>query len=152
MAEVRTRLSLLGGGQRGVDLGAAGTTLQILSLCLTTCDAPNSMGNPSNSLMGRLGRELRRGAEPKWPSPAELSRRVGLQKDYLNRLVRTGTGLTLGQWRAKKILVFVETELRKGGKMVEVAERCGFMDANYFTRWFRRQTGLTPKNWQKRMA
>ena len=152
MAEVRTRLSLLGGGQRGVDLGAAGTTLQILSLCLTTCDAPNSMGNPSNSLMGRLGRELRRGAEPKWPSPAELSRRVGLQKDYLNRLVLTGTGLTLGQWRAKKILVFVEAELRKGGKMVEVAERCGFMDANYFTRWFRRQTGLTPKNWQKRMA
>jgi len=76
---------------------------------------------------------------------------VGLQKDYLNRLIRSGTGLTLGQWRAKKILAEVEKELRRGGKMVEVAERCGFMDANYFTRWFRRQTGMTPKAWQKKM-
>lgn len=149
MAEVRTRLSLLGAGSRGVDLGVAGTTLQILSLCLAACDTRGSKGNPANSLMGQLARELRRGSEQKWPTPQELSRRVGLQKDYLNRLVRAGTGLTLGQWRAKRILVFVESELRRGGKMVEVADRCGFTDANYFTRWFRRQTGITPKNWQK---
>jgi AraC-like DNA-binding protein len=36
--------------------------------------------------------------------------------------------------------------------MVAVADRCGFTDANYFTRWFRNQTGLTPKDWQKRVA
>ena len=150
MAEVRTRLSLLGAGPRGVDLGVAGTTLQILSLCLAACDPQGPQGNPSHSLTGRLTREMHRGPDAKWPSPAELSRRVGLQKDYLNRLIRSGTGLTLGQWRAKKILAEVEKELRRGGKMVEVAERCGFQDANYFTRWFRRQTGVTPKIWQKR--
>jgi len=94
---------------------------------------------------------MRRGADERWPSPGELSRRVGLQKDYLNRLVRSGTGLTLGQWRATKILVAVEAELLMGGKMIEVGDRCGFPDANYFTRWFRRQTGVTPKVWQKRM-
>ncbi|NCY21437.1 AraC family transcriptional regulator [bacterium] len=151
MAEVRNRLSLIGTGRRGVDLGVAGTTLQILSLCLSACDTRGPQVNPSNSLTGRLTREFRRGADQRWPSPAELSRRVGLQKDYLNRLIRSGTGLTLGQWRAKKILAEVEKELRRGGKMVEVAERCGFMDANYFTRWFRRQTGMTPKAWQKKM-
>lgn len=150
MAEVRTRLALLEAGQRGVDLGVAGTTLQILSLCLGACDGQGMIGNPTSSLLGRLTRELRRGTEENWPTPAELSRRVGLQKDYLNRLVRAGTGLTLGQWRAKRILVLVEAELRKGGKMIEVAERCGFSDANYFTRWFRRQTGVPPKVWQKR--
>jgi AraC-like DNA-binding protein len=47
--------------------------------------------------------------------------------------------------------VAVEAELLKGGKMIEVGDRCGFPDANYFTRWFRRQTGVTPKVWQKRM-
>jgi len=151
MAEVRTRLSLLGSGQRGVDLGVAGTTLQILSLCLNACDTGTSGEKPANSLMGRLSRELRRGEDLGWPSPGELAKRVGLQKDYLNRLVRTGTGLTLGQWRAKRILVSVEAELRKGGKMVDVADRCGFSDANYFTRWFRRQTGVTPKSWQGRI-
>ena len=151
MAEVRTRLSLIGTGRRGVDLGVAGTTLQILSLCLAGCDSKGPKGNPFNSLTGRLAREFRRGTDQRWPSPSELSRRVGLQKDYLNRLVRSGSGLTLGQWRAKKILVVVEAELLKGGKMVEVSERCGFTDANYFARWFRRQTGVTPKVWQKRM-
>jgi AraC family L-rhamnose operon transcriptional activator RhaR len=100
-------------------------------------------------LVARLEREWRQNDEGRWPSPAELARRVGLQKDYLNRLVRSATGLTLGQWRAKKILTAVEGELRKGGKMVEVGDRCGFADANYFARWFRRQTGTSPKQWQQ---
>ena len=150
MAEVRGRLPLLAAAQRGVDLGAAGTALQILSLCLAACDPRASRAIPSQGLVARLEREWRQNDEGRWPSPAELARRVGLQKDYLNRLVRSGTGLTLGQWRAKRLLAMVEGELRKGGRMVEVADRCGFTDANYFARWFRRQTGITPKSWQAR--
>ena len=152
MAEVRTRLSLLGSGSRETDLAVAGTALQIVSLCRAACD-PGLLGqSPSHGLITRLQRECRQDGDLKWPSVGELSKRMGLQKDYLNRLVRGGTGLTLGQWRAKKILAMVEAELRKGGRMVAVADRCGFTDANYFTRWFRNQTGLTPKDWQKRVA
>ena len=152
MAEVRGRLPLLAAGQRGVDLGAAGTALQILSLCLAACDSRVPRSIPSQGLVARLQRVWRQDGEGRWPSPAELAQRVGLQKDYLNRLVRSGTGLTLGQWRAKRLLAMVEGELRKGGRMVEVADRCGFTDANYFARWFRRQTGTSPKLWQGRLV
>lgn len=148
MAEVRTRLSLLGIGSRGADLEVAGTALQIISLCLTACDPSTSGPSPSRGLITRLQRECRQDGDWCWPSVGELSRRVGFQKDYLNRLVRGSTGLTLGQWRAKKILATAETELRKGGKIFEVADRCGFRDANYFTRWFRQQTGLSPAGWR----
>lgn len=150
MAEVRTRLALLRSGSREVDLSVAATALQILALCLGACDPSASAQAPSRGLLTRLQREFRQDSDWKWPSVGELAQRVGLQKDYLNRLVRGGTGLTLGQWRAKKILASVEAELRKGRRMVEVADRCGFTDANYFTRWFRHQTGLTPKRWQER--
>jgi AraC-like DNA-binding protein len=30
-----------------------------------------------------------------------------------------------------------------------VADRAGFQDQNYFSRWFRKQTGLTPTKWRK---
>lgn len=152
MAQVRTRLSLLGSGSRETDLAVAGTALQIISLCLAACDPAVLSPSPSLGLIPRLQRECRQNGDLRWPSVGELSKRLGLQKDYLNRLVRGGTGLTLGQWRAKKILAAVEAELRKGGRMVEVADRCGFADANYFTRWFRNQTGSTPKIWQRRMV
>lgn len=150
MAEVRTRLALLGSGSREGDLAVAATTLQILALCLESCHPDTSGSSASRGLLQRLQREFRQDADLKWPSVRDLAQRVGLQKDYLNRLIRGGTGLTLGQWRAKKILAAVEGELRKRQKMAEVADRCGFTDANYFTRWFRNQTGLTPKKWQQR--
>lgn len=152
MAEVRARLALLGSAAREEDLSVAGTTLQIIALCLDSCH-PIALGSAaSRGLLQRLHREFRQDAYWKWPSVSELSKRVGFQKDYLNRLIRSGTGLTLGQWRAKKILRSVEADLRKRRKMAEVAERCGFTDVNYFTRWFRNQTGLTPKKWQQRSA
>jgi AraC-like DNA-binding protein len=32
----------------------------------------------------------------------------------------------------------------KGGRIGNAAEASGFLDANYFSRWFRQQTGLSP--------
>jgi AraC family L-rhamnose operon transcriptional activator RhaR len=86
-----------------------------------------------------------------FPAPAELARRIGLQKDHLNRLVRRSTGLTLGQWRARRMLAASEKELAREGTIAEAALRLGFPDANYFSRWFRRQTGMTPSSWRERL-
>jgi AraC family L-rhamnose operon transcriptional activator RhaR len=85
-----------------------------------------------------------------WLRPAELAKRVGLQKDYLNRLVRRATGLTLGQWRDRELLRAAEASLRQGHRVAVVASDLGFSDANYFARWFRKQTGLSPSHWSNR--
>jgi AraC family L-rhamnose operon transcriptional activator RhaR len=77
-----------------------------------------------------------------------LARRVGLQKDYLNRLVRRACGLTLGQWRDRELLRAAESKLRRGLTVIDVAGELGFNDSSYFARWFRKQTGLTPVQWR----
>jgi len=74
---------------------------------------------------------------------------AGYQHDYLNRLLKEHEGLTLGQLRAHKLLARVQRLLRQAGSIAEVAEAVGFDDPNYFARWFRKQTGLSPSRWRR---
>lgn len=155
LAWVRERLNRLAhvkesetDGDRSLELGAGGTALLLLESCRRACLA----SPPPADEVPAVARRLRRAVDPGGlaPPPGELARRVGLQQDYLNRLVRRGTGLTLGQWRARELLKAAERELAKGGAIGEAALRLGFTDANYFSRWFRRQTGMTPGTWKSR--
>ena len=82
--------------------------------------------------------------------PEELAKLVGLQKDYLNRLVRRATGLALGQSRDRELLRAAEAGLRQGHRVAAVVSDLGFSDANYFARWFRKQTGLSPSHCSNR--
>jgi len=43
----------------------------------------------------------------------------------------------------------VEQDILKGVRISLVADRAGFLDQNYFSRWFRKQTGLAPSKWRK---
>ena len=151
LARVRERLNRLAHEREGstpLQLGAGGTALLVLESCRRACRA-----SPHPEVEGStISRRLLRALKPKEPipSPGELARRIGLQQDYLNRLVRRGTGLTLGQWRAQELLRACERELSKGDVIGKTAIRLGFSDASYFSRWFRRQTGITPSVWQFR--
>ena len=82
-------------------------------------------------------------------SNGELARRLGYQKDYLNRLLRRTAGATLGQLRDARRLEEAKRGLAKGLPVLRVAKEAGWSDANYFTRWFRKQTGLPPSQWRK---
>ena len=131
-----------------LDLGAGGSTLLLLESCRRACLAIPQVTNEGSAITKRLLRSLDSNGLP--PTPRQLARRIGLQQDYLNRLVRRTTGLTLGQWRCKELLKACERELALSGPIGEAALRLGFSDANYFSRWFRRQTGMTPRSWQTR--
>lgn len=156
LATVRERLNRLA-HERGEDknpsgeleLGAGGTALHLLDACRRACLGTRQEPRTGSSTVRKLQRVVAPG-EP-LPAPAELARRVGLQKDHLNRLVRRSTGLTLGQWRASRMLAAAERELAREGTIGEAAGRLGFPDANYFSRWFRRQTGMTPSSWRGRL-
>ncbi len=155
LARVRERLNRLAHEQGEkqerpgtLELGAGGTALLVLESCRRACLSPSPATGSGNAIAGRLLRSLGPGELP--PPPGELARKVGLQQDYLNRLVRRATGLTLGQWRDRELLKASERELAKGGPIGAAAQRLGFSDLNYFSRWFRRQTGMTPRTWRNR--
>ncbi|HEY1108348.1 MAG TPA: helix-turn-helix domain-containing protein [Opitutaceae bacterium] len=40
-----------------------------------------------------------------------------------------------------------QSALQSAPTIAEAAERSGFDDPNYFARWYRRQTGQTPREW-----
>lgn len=75
----------------------------------------------------------------------EIARRAGWNKDYLNRMLRRETGLTLGQIRDEHRLRQARQRLMEHSGVGEAALACGFEDANYFSRWFKKQTGMTPR-------
>lgn len=131
-----------------LELGAGGTTLLLLESCRRACQSNPPPTNEGSAISRRLVRSIDPNGLP--PMPRELARRIGLQQDYLNRLVRRSTGLTLGQWRDRELLKATEKVLSEGGRIQDAAMRLGFSDANYFSRWFRRQTGMTPRAWQRR--
>jgi AraC family transcriptional regulator, transcriptional activator of pobA len=81
----------------------------------------------------------------------QVVQRSGYQRDHLNRLVKSETGLTLGQLRTQRRLARAKELLSQGMRVANVAEAVGVLDQSYFARWFRRQTGQTPSRWSPRI-
>jgi AraC-like DNA-binding protein len=82
-------------------------------------------------------------------SLADIASRIGYQADYLNRALKQGCGLTLGQLRSEMRVQKAKRMLSENLAIAAIANAIGFDDANYFSRWFRQLTGLTPTAWRK---
>jgi AraC family transcriptional activator of pobA len=148
LASVRQQVAALSSESgRQLDLTAGGAALLILDACRRACTGETAAARAGATILGRVQRAWRAGPDGCWPRPAELARRTGLQKDYLNRLVRRACGLTLGQWRDRELLRVAEEALKSGGRVARVSDSLGFSDPSYFARWFRKQTGLPPSHW-----
>jgi len=79
----------------------------------------------------------------------EIAQRAGYQVEQLNRKLKSECGLTLGQLRSRLRLQRAQVLIRQGWPMQTVAEKVGMPDNNYFSRWFRQQTGMTPSQFKK---
>lgn len=82
----------------------------------------------------------------------QLAAQAGYQHDYLNRLLKQHDGLTLGQMRARKLVVRAQELLPQANSIAEVALALGFGDPNYFARWFRKHAGVPPSQWRRNSA
>jgi AraC family L-rhamnose operon transcriptional activator RhaR len=78
--------------------------------------------------------------------------RSGYNRDYLNRLVKKETGLTLGQLRNQQRLAKAKQLLTDGFQVGSAAAIVGLPDQSYFARWFRLQTGKPPSHWIRQLA
>jgi len=88
-------------------------------------------------------------AESSEKSIADLAAETGYQADYLNRRFKQITGLTLIQQRDSLRLEKAKRLIRQGRSMQDVASRIGIDDSNYFSRWFKRHTGVPPSHYVK---
>jgi AraC family transcriptional activator of pobA len=79
----------------------------------------------------------------------EIAQHIGYQHDYLNRMLKKETGLTLSQFRSQLVMKKAKELLQEPLKVTEVSDRLEFSDQNYFARWFRQHTGCSPSKWVK---
>lgn len=83
---------------------------------------------------------------------SSYAREIGISGNYLSRLVKNSTGHSVGDWidivriqRAKRLLA------RTSLPIIDVAAAVGVEDQSYFSRLFRKETGMTPSAFRKMM-
>lgn len=74
----------------------------------------------------------------------------GVNPSYLSSLFKKETGVTLTEYvnkkrveRAKELLLSTNLQIQN------ISQRCGILDVNYFTKTFKKHTGLTPKKYRE---
>jgi transcriptional regulator GlxA family with amidase domain len=84
---------------------------------------------------------------------SDIAAAVGFHPDYLSHLFRQELDVTVGAYlaacrleRAKELLT-ASTE-----PIASVAASAGFADPRYFSRFFRRETGMTPREYRRGVA
>lgn len=148
-AEVRRELATL---TRLTDPNAAACRLVVAAAALRVADiflralgllATQRRVEPP--FVREFDRLLRREPDAAQASVAELARRLGYQPDYLNRVFKQATGRTLGEHRSAHLLERAKRLLREREFVKDVGAELGFADHNYFSRWFRKHTGRSPR-------
>ncbi len=126
-------------------LVAAGI-LRILDTLLRATDGIPAPARDIPGFVRKFERMLQQSEEP-LPEISGLAHRMGYQTDYLNRIFKRATGQTLREYRDALVLKKAIRLLREQPRIKDVCEDLGFLDQNYFSRWFKKQTGLRPSSY-----
>ena len=81
---------------------------------------------------------------------AETATAIGIPRSTLDHLFTEAIGHSIGREILNQRLARAKHLLKdRTIPLNAIARTCGFCNASYFTNTFRRETGLTPKNWRK---
>lgn len=84
-------------------------------------------------------------------SNTEIGAIFGYHPFYVSRMLKEKKGITLRQYIISYRLKAAKRMLELTQKsMAEIAEEVGFTDASYFTKTFRQNFGMTPKEWRNK--
>ncbi len=83
-------------------------------------------------------------------SIAELAKKFGYNKSYFCRKFKDQTGITCVEYISSLRLDYAAIMLKGTPYSVnEIAEKCGYFDANYFSRCFKDKYGMSPVEYKK---
>lgn len=83
-------------------------------------------------------------------SASQVANALQVSTDYLNRAFRATRGVTTTEWIQQRRIEEARSLLREGAwNISQVAKHCGFPSAAYFSRLFKKETGLNPLEFRK---
>ena len=86
-------------------------------------------------------------------SVSGYAERLGISPSYLNKLVRTQTRHSAMDWVEISRVNWAKSLLKDTDRSIgEVSVAIGVDDPSYFTRFFRKSTGMTPSEFRHQMA
>lgn len=133
-------------------LSASLTVLLMLHEVAASVQTPASV-NPSRILLAGRADALIRARFHEPLSAAVLARELHCHPDYLGRVFRQTYRQTLTEAIHRRRLQQARALLLESTDPVEVvAHRCGFEEAGYFRRLFKRQEGLSPRAFRQTYA
>ena len=104
---------------------------------------------------GQLARQILRRIESDYAdaelSPESVAAALSISKRYLQTLLAgSGTSFVqeLNATRLDRASDLLADPRAAGLPVAEIAFRCGFLDAGYFARLFRKRFGITPREWR----
>jgi AraC family transcriptional regulator len=81
----------------------------------------------------------------------EMAKLAGLSQSQFARLFKISTGMPPYKWSLDGRIKRAQELLLLGKESISaIAIQTGFADQSHFTKTFRRATGATPKDWQRR--
>ncbi len=84
---------------------------------------------------------------------ASYAEELGVTPNNLNRRVKAHTGRTAREWiDISRIGLAQQLLRRKDLSIIDIAMQVGLDDQSYFSRFFRRQTGMTPSEYRAKMS
>ena len=82
----------------------------------------------------------------------QLSTLSGYSADYLSKVFRQETGVTLSRYIASQRLVEIENLMRNQDlTLEEISRLAGFHSRAYFNHFFKNETGMAPKNYRRNL-
>ena len=80
----------------------------------------------------------------------KMAAMVNLSPNYFSQLFKDETGLSFTEYLANIRLEFAKALLKSDSTpLQEIVARCGFSDAAYFCKFFKKRTGMSPGKWRK---
>jgi len=140
-AEPHPRSVLLGKGML-----TEAETVELLTRLLT----PGSPSSPRSSLLVKHALAYLHRHYHHQITRRQVAKAVGMSEDYLSRLFNRELGLSPWDYLNRLRIQHAKERLRESDDSIQVvARRVGFHDRAYFSRTFRKLTGLSPQSFRE---
>lgn len=130
-----------------------GLMLALFSLLLEVLESPEANGSSDSDKVCQVKWVVRDQLHHSGLSVKSIATQLGCSPDYLSHCYNRETGESLIHYiNRQRVNGALEALASTNKSVAEIATACGFSEAGYFTRVFRKLTGLTPGDYRKQRA